>query len=213
MTAPDPLRGRIERDLRPTRPLLPPSTRALALTPIALATVVAVPVLHVLRSDVAQIGLWRAWGLSLFESMAGLVVVSLALRESIPGRALSRRAIALTFAGGLLAPAVVLLMSAANFSIGSGPGEAWSDNVYCFRTSASAAIPALVAVAFLAWRALPVRPVLTGALYGLGCGVMADAGLRMFCGFTEPSHVLTAHGGAIVAVMIAGALASRILSR
>ena len=39
-------------------------------------------------------------------------------------------------------------------------------------------IPALIAPAWLVSRALPNRPALTGALCGLGVGVMADAGLR-----------------------------------
>jgi hypothetical protein len=55
--------------------------------------------------------------------------------------------------------------------------------------------------------------VLAGALYGLGCGLIADAGLRLFCDYTVPSHVLLAHGGAIVAAMAVGAVVSTVIPR
>ena len=79
--------------------------------------------------------------------------------------------------------------------------------------SAISAIPALVAAAFLAARALPLRPALAGALYGLGCGLIADAGLRLFCEYTVPSHVVFGHGGAIVGAMAFGAIVAKIIRR
>lgn len=47
----------------------------------------------------------------------------------------------------------------------------------------------------LAARAYPTRPVVAGALLGLGAGLMANAGWRLFCHFSEPAHVLSAHVG------------------
>ena len=42
-------------------------------------------------------------------------------------------------------------------------------------------MPALIVAALLAARAFPLRPGVAGALYGLGCGLIADAGLRLYC--------------------------------
>src|SRR3954465_13475484 len=98
---PPQLRERIARDLRPTRPLRPPYVRALVLIPLAVAIVLSVPGLRFFRSDMQAIGFLKAWGFSFGQALAGLVIVGGALRESIPGRALSRRAIASTFAAGL----------------------------------------------------------------------------------------------------------------
>ena len=92
MSAPKDLRDRIERDLRPTRPLRPPFVRALVLIPIAVAIVLSVPGLRFFRSDMAVIGFIKAWGFSFGQALAGLVIVGVALRESIPGRGLSRGA-------------------------------------------------------------------------------------------------------------------------
>jgi hypothetical protein len=59
---------------------------------------------------------------------------------------------------------------------------------------------------------LPLRPGVAGALYGLGCGLIADAGLRLYCEYSAPLHVLVAHGGAIVGAMMAGALVAVIVA-
>ena len=58
----------------------------------------------------------------------------------------------------------------------------------------------------LAARAYPTRPALAGALIGLGAGLMADAGWRIFCHFSEPAHVLSAHLAAVVMSAVIGAL-------
>lgn len=198
------LRAEIARDLAPARPLLAPAARALLLAPLALATVVAVPSIYFLRPDLADLGVVRAWGLSFAESLAGLVLVALALRESVPGRALSRRTVALAIAAGLAVPLAIYVISSDRFDVGVQPRAQLYVSYICFRTSFGAAVPALIATAFLIARAYPLRPGVAGVLYGLGCGVIADAGLRMYCEFTMPSHVLGAHGGAVVAAMLMG---------
>lgn len=203
------LRNAIAKDLKPARPLLPPSTRALLLAPLALATVVAVPSFYLFRPDLAELGVIAAWGLSFVEAAVGLAIVGLALRESIPGRALSGGAVCLTVAVGLGLPLLVYVVTAQRFDIGVPPRAQLYVAYLCFRTSLGAAVPALMATTVLVARAYPLRPGVTGVLYGLGCGVIADAGLRLYCEFTMPSHVLTAHGGAIVAAMAIGPALAR----
>jgi hypothetical protein len=213
MSAPKDLRDAVERDLRPTRPLRPPYVRAFALIPIAVAIVLAIPGLHFFRSDMSAIGLLRAWGFSFGQALAGLVIVGVALRESIPGRGLSLAAIVTTIAVGLMVPASLLVLTASTYDVGPAPGRALEEGIGCFRVSAVSAIPALIAAAILAARAFPLRPALAGALYGLGCGLVADAGLRLFCEYTVPEHVLLAHGGAILGAMAVGAIVSKFVAR
>lgn len=207
------LRQAVAKDLAPARPLLAPSRRALLLAPLALATVVAVPSLNFYRPDLAEIGVARIWGLSIAEAAVGLFIVGLALRESIPGRNLSAAATWTTLAGGLAVPMVIYLLAADRFDVGPAPRALPMVSAICFRTSAAAAIPGLIAATVLVARALPLRPWVAGALYGLGCGLIADAGLRLFCEFTIPVHVVAAHGGAIVASTLAGAVVARLFSR
>ena len=106
------LREAIASDLAPARPLLPPATRALLLAPLALATVLAIPSLNFYRPDLADAGVLRIWSLSIAEAAAGLFIVGLALRESIPGRSLSAAASWAALAGGLAVPIVIYLTTA-----------------------------------------------------------------------------------------------------
>jgi hypothetical protein len=212
-TPPADLRAAIARDMAPARPLLAPAVRALMLAPVALATIVAVPLMNFFRPDMADVGVMKIWGLSLLEAAAGVVIVGLGLRESIPGRALSRAAVAGAVAAGLALPAAVFLLTAERFDVGVPPQALAAVSAVCFRTAGTAAIPALIASTVLVARAFPLRPGVAGALYGLGCGVIADAGLRLYCDFTIPVHVITAHGGAVVAAMFAGSVAARIAPR
>jgi hypothetical protein len=213
VSAPNDLRDKIRGDLRPTRPLRPPYVRALVLIPLAVAIVLSVPGLRFFRSDMQAIGFLRAWGFSFGQALAGLVIIGVSLRESIPGRGLSRGAIAATIAIGLAIPFALLAVTASAFNIGPEAGHGFEEGIGCFRVSAISAIPALIAAAFLAARALPTRPVLAGALYGLGCGLIADAGLRLYCEYTVPTHVLFGHGGAILGAMAFGAIVAKIVPR
>jgi len=107
-------------------------------------------------------------------------------------------------------PAVLLGLTASTFDLGPGPGRALRGGIVCFRASALGAVPVLIASAVLVARAFPLRPAIAGALYGLGCGLIADAGLRLFCGFSQPQHILLAHGGAMAASVAVGALAATV---
>jgi hypothetical protein len=206
-------RERIVRDLKPVKPLRPPLVRALALVPLAAAIVFAVPALHFFRTDMGVIGFGRAWGLSSVQALAGVLIVAAALRESVPGRGLSRTALCWTIALGALVPALTLALTASSFDVGPAPGRALADGAGCFRASTGAAIPALIVAAILAARAFPLRPGIAGALYGLGCGLMADAGLRLYCEYTAPQHVAFAHGGAIAGAMVMGVVFARLSRR
>jgi hypothetical protein len=204
VSAPPDLREKVARDLTPVRPLRAPFVRALVLVPFAAASIVAIPALHFFRPDMAAIGFVRAWGFSIGQAVAGLVIVAAALRETIPGRSLSPTAVAGIIVCGLALPAVLLLLTSGSFDIGPRPGHALVEGLSCFRVSASGALPALMIAAFLAARAFPMRPSVAGALYGLGGGLIADAGLRLYCEYTQPEHVILAHGGAIAASIAAG---------
>jgi hypothetical protein len=204
VSAPRDLREKVARDLAPARPLRPPIVRALVLVPFAAAVVVAIPALHFFRSDMAAIGFIRAWGFSIGQAIAGLVIVAAALREAIPGRSLSRIVIAGFIVCGLALPAALLMLTAGSFDIGPRPGQALAEGLSCFRVSAVGALPALMIAAFLAARAFPLRPSVAGALYGLGGGLIADAGMRLYCEYTQPEHLILAHGGAIAASIVAG---------
>lgn len=84
----------------------------------------------------------------------------------------------------------------------------------CAIGSATSALPVVVLGSILVVRAFPLRPARTGALAGLGAGLLADAGWRLFCHFSEPAHVIVAHlGGVGVATIVAAWLTSWMVRR
>jgi hypothetical protein len=69
-----------------------------------------------------------------------------------------------------------------------------------------------ILVLFFSWvfrNSLATRPTVAGALYGAGAGLAINAGWRVACPFSTPWHALGAHGAAIIATVILGALIGR----
>jgi hypothetical protein len=201
------LRDRLAADYAPVKALPSPWQRAMWVLPLAAIALLAAPVVFNIRTDASRLGWFGVWGLSLAQSALGLLVVGAALRESVPGRAWSVWAIA----AWLLVPigaviAVTLTSWEASQVLLSR--EWWLVGGICFSGSAATALPVVVLASILAARAYPTRPAVAGALLGCGAGLMADAGWRLFCHFTEPSHVLSAHLAAVVLSAIIGALAA-----
>jgi len=199
----------VARDLRPVRPLAPPWRRALVLLPLGFLLLVGVPWFWGFRKNLSELGMWLAWGLSALQALAGLAVVGVALREGVPGRKLTPAALAVTLASSAALFAAVTWVTAQYAPVLVRPEVRVRWVWECLGIATISGIPALAAVAWLAWRLLPNRPWIAGALAGLGAGLMADAGMRLFCRVSEPEHVALAHGGAILILMVAGALLSR----
>jgi len=94
------------------------------------------------------------------------------------------------------------------------PPGAWVRFAWeCWFMAGLSGAPVLVAAAGLAARALPARPWLAGAIYGLGAGLIADSGTRLFCWVSDPAHVLVAHGGSILFLAVLGGLAAAVIER
>ena len=203
--APAELRARLAADYQPVRALRSPWMRALWILPLAIVALFAAPMAFNVRPDAPELGWLGVWGLSIAQSVMGFIVVGAALRESIPGRDWSGRAIALW-----LAIPIVIVMAVTLASWEASPvflrAEWWLVGGLCFAGSAATALPVVAFASILAARAYPTRPGVAGALLGLGAGLMADAGWRIFCHFSEPAHVLSAHLAAIVMSTMIGAL-------
>lgn len=210
---PSTLRERLAADYQPVRALRPPLARALWVLPLAVVALVAAPLAFNVRPDATRLGWMGVWGFSLLQSAIGFVVVAAALRESIPGRGWSRRAIVLW-----LAMPVAAIVAVTFFSWEASPVFLrrgwWLVGGLCFSGSAATALPVVAFTSILAARAYPTRPALAGAMLGLGGGLMADAGWRIFCHFSEPAHVLSAHLAAVViSTAIGSLLAVRLSAR
>jgi hypothetical protein len=202
----------VEASIAPVRPLAPPWRRVLLPGIAGLLLLATVPVVYGLRFDAATVGPLRLWGGSLVQIAVGLLLVSRALAESIPGRLAPRRLVAGTGGVGLL---VMVALTGLTFL--ASPTQVPPDGARYFEVCATRSlglglVPLLVGLALLA-RGLLVRPLLVGALLGLGAGLLADASWRLYCEVSDPAHVLTAHLLAVVGNAAAGATAAWLVSR
>jgi hypothetical protein len=207
---PDALRLHVAGDLQPVKPLAAPWRRTLWLAPVAIALLTGFAAALGLRADAPLLGPALTWGASAAEMCLALALCAAALREAVPGTSLPRRAIAASL---LLTIAAILAITWITWT--SSPTRvpsriaAWVWQV-CFGATIVSALPPLALAGWLAARAFALRPALTGALYGLGAGLMADAGWRLFCHFSHPAHVVGAHLLAVVVVCGLGAAVARV---
>lgn len=205
MSLPANLRQQLVADYSAVTVLPSPWTRALWVTPLALLALVAAPLWFNVRVDAPRLGLFGLWGASALQTVLGVMVVAAALRESVPGRSWSRAAIGLW----TLIP-ITIVVGVTVVSWQASPillrRQWWLVATACFGGSVATALPVVALGSVLAVRAYPTRPALAGALIGLGAGLMADAGWRIFCHFSEPSHVLSAHLAAVIAASMIGAV-------
>lgn len=198
------LRARIAADYTVVRPLPSPLVRALAVTPFAILALLAAPTYFNVRSDASALGWLLTWGASLVQVAAGFMLITAALRDAVPGRSWTPVQLALWIIAPLLLVLAVTLASASLSALPLGGGW-WIVGLVCLGGSAAMALPIVALATVLAMRAYPTRPVIAGLLIGLGAGLMADAGWRIFCHYGEPAHVLSAHLGGVTIAAAAGA--------
>ena len=198
------LRARIAADYAVVRPLPSPAVRALAVTPFAILALLAAPAYFSVRADAPALGLLLTWGASLIQVAIGFALIAAALRESVPGRSWTPVQLVMWVAASLL---VVIAVTFATASVSALPldGGWWIVGAVCLGGSTAMALPIVALANVLAMRAYPTKPAVAGVLLGLGAGLMADAGWRIFCHYGEPAHVLSAHLGGVVLAAAAGA--------
>jgi hypothetical protein len=200
----------VKSDLKPVRSLVSPELRALALLPVGVLLLVGLPEFWSWKTHVGLAPV-SAWGLSVVETLLSLVILAAGFREAVPGRNLSNRALAALISVSCVAFVLINSTTRSPHGIPEALWLHWFRE--CIVTAVTFSIPALIAPAWLVSRALPNRPALTGALCGLGVGVMADAGLRLFCWDGDYMHILVAHGGAILLLVALGALCATVIER
>jgi hypothetical protein len=207
------LHEQIGSDFGPVRPLAHPGRRAGWLIPLAVAVTVTAPVLGGGRPDLGGSGLVMTWGVTALQALVGMWVLRLALREAVPGRAVPPRLLTAAVAGACLVVVLITLSTNAVSPTDVPPGKGYQYWQECVIGPIVFASPLLLAAVMMAVRAFPTRPALTGALCGLSAGVLSDAGWRLSCGVSDPTHVLGSHGVAIAALACGGALLATLAER
>jgi hypothetical protein len=182
--------------------------------PLAVLLLLGPPMYYHWRENLSSLPSWASWGLSALESLGGAALMGLALRQAVPGLAVGSRWIVWACAGGVVLFTSVALTTAHVLPTPLQDPSTWTRLAWeCVVMELPFAIPSLAISAWLVARALPTRPSLTGAAYGLAVGLMTDAGMRLFCQIDHPLHVFAAHGGVIVLGAVGGAVAAAVIER
>jgi hypothetical protein len=207
------LEAAIRPDLRRVRRLPSPLVRTAWLAPLAVLTLVAASWLFSFRGDAGVLGWTLTWATSAAQVVVALALIALALRDAVPGRSVTTPLVLLVAAVALgFSAAITLRTWSVSPTIIRGLSPVWVGEI-CFVGTVVSALPLLVGAAVLAGRAFAVRPWSSGALYGLGAGIGADAGWRLFCHFSDPAHVFPTHTGAVIATMALGVMVAVLSQR
>jgi hypothetical protein len=210
---PDDLRARVTADLEPVRPLLAPWQRALLIAPAAALVWAAVPGALGVRGDLSAIGPWLAWGGSLVQLGVALALIAAALRESVPAEAWPRSTTRALIVAGVLCTVGLAVATHAVSPEPAARAETFESWWFCWEGAVLAGAPLVLLLAVLLARGLPMRPGFAGALAGLGSGSVVDGGWRLYCSYSNPAHVLWSHGGAVLALAVAGVVVGVTVAR
>ena len=212
-TTHDRVRRLVAQDLRPVRPLLPPTRRVLIVSPIAAVLAFLAALNYGRRDDFEQLGGIITWGLSAIQWTIGLLILGIALRQAIPGYGVSRRT---RWIGCGVAVFVILTVTVVTYVAHPTfvpPDRTWRLWYLCLIGPLKFGGPLLVVSSLLAARAFPTHPAGVGALCGLAAGVVADSGWRLTCWISVPTHVLGAHALAVALQVACGAALGTLIER
>jgi hypothetical protein len=198
-------REQIAGTIVPVRPLPAPARRTSLLVPIGLLVAVFSPTLYGQRGDLGADPLVM-WVATAAQAIVGLWILSLGFREAVPGRNISRAALAIAIAlSAALFAGITIATNAASATVVPTGRELqyWKE---CVVGPLIVGAPFMVLATLLSARAFPTRPAMTGALCGASAGILSDSGWRLSCWISQPSHVITSHALAVLALAAAGSL-------
>jgi hypothetical protein len=220
---PEALMRAIAQDLRPVRPAPEPLHLALRIVPFAFLVSSLILLAIGPRHDAGILGPLLTWGASAAQFVLAIALVWIAAHESIPVGRLPRQ---MVYSAAVAACLVVVFVSLLTFSTSPANepllrvparineilrASPW---IMGFACGIGSTLAGGVLVLFFSWvfrNSLATRPTEVGALYGTGAGLAINAGWRIACPVSTPWHALGAHGAAIIATVILGALIGRFL--
>jgi len=215
---PEALMRAVAQDLSPVRPSPRPLQLALRMVPIALLVSSVILLAIGPRHDLGMLGPLLGWGASAAQFMLAVALVWIAAHESTPAGRLPRQ---IVYSAAVAASLVVVFVTLLTFSTSPANvpllrvpprvNEMLRDSPWImgFGCGIGSTVAGGILVLIFSWlfrSSLATRPMVAGALYGAGAGLAINAGWRIACPVSTPWHALGAHGAAIIATVILGAL-------
>ena len=222
---PEALMRAIAQDLRPVKPSPPPLKLALRMVPLALLVSSVILLAIGPRHDAGILGPLVTWGASAAQFALAVALIWIAARESTPAgrlpREIVRAAAVSTFLGVMFLTLLTFWISPLSEPLLPVPprvnemlrASPWIMGFACGIGSTVAGGILVLLFSLIFRNSLATRPAEAGALYGAGAGLAINAGWRIACPVSAPWHALGAHGAAIIATVILGALIGRFLGK
>jgi hypothetical protein len=220
---PEALLRAIAQDLKPVRPSPQPLHLALRMVPVALLVSSVILLAIGPRHDSGILGPLLTWGASTAQFLLAIALIWIAAHESTPAGRLPRQ---MVYSAAVVASLAVVLVTLLTFSTSPGNDtlgvSVWIANktlhvspwITGFVCGIGSTLAGGILVVLFSWvfrNSLATRPTVAGAMYGAGAGLAINAGWRIACPISTPWHALGAHGAAIIATVILGALIGRSL--
>jgi len=214
---PEALMRAIAQDLRPVRPSPQPLYLAMRMVPLALLVSSVILLAIGPRPDSGILGPLLTWGASAAQFLLAIALIWIAAHESTPAGRLPRQ---MVYSAAVVASLVVVFVTLLTFS--TSPADVtlpvpprineilrvspWIVGFACGIGSTLAGGILVLFFSLVFRNSLATRPTVAGALYGAGAGLAINAGWRIACPFSTPWHALGAHGAAIIATVVLGAI-------
>ena len=207
---PEALIQAIAQDLRPVRPSAPPLRQALRIAPLVLLFSWLIFLAMGVRRDSGTLGPFLTWGASASQFLLAIALVWIAAHEATPAARLPRQIVRTVAVAAFLAVVTITLLTASLSPAGRPVrGSPWFAGFACGLGSTIAGGVLILVLGLIFRKSLAARPTVAGALYGAAAGVAINADWRLVCPVSTLPHALGAHGAAIIATMILGALLGR----
>jgi hypothetical protein len=190
-----------------------PVERALIASTVGLAAGAVLLATTSVRADLQVVSRGITWIPGALELLSGLLAIFLAMRWSIPGEGETRvrswglagLVVALATGFALLAPHLVV-----DTHPGLGVGPCVKAGMGCVLWQLGAGLPVMGLSLWLITRAAPTASRMSGALAGLGAGLIADAAMHFHCAAVDPIHTILYH---LLPVGLLTALAAMLAGR
>jgi hypothetical protein len=183
------------------------------MAPVALLVSSLVFVVMGVRGDASKLGPLVIWAPSLAQFLAAVALVWIAARESTPARRLPRQLVTAAAGAALFVVALVTLLTYETVAA-QGPvrGTVLKWDLRCGLSSTVAGAILVLLFAWMFRNSVATRPTVAGALYGAAAGIAINADWRIVCPVSTFRHALGAHGAAVIATVLLGALIGRLFS-
>jgi hypothetical protein len=210
---PEALLNAVARDLMPVKPSPLPFRLVVRMAPLAVIVSSLIFLFVGVRRDREVLGVLLTWGASVAQLGLSIVLVWVAARESTPANRLPKNAV---YFVAIATTLVVMTVTWLTFLTSPIEGRAgvspWVMGLAC---GIGSTIVGGVLIGIFSWvfrNSLATRAAVAGALYGAGAGVAINASWRLACPISTPGHALGAHGTAVIATAILGALVGRMFA-